>query len=1167
MRQAHVLRLLTCCCFIALELVVASTQTPSSTRQLRTATISTATSSFTLSNSQTQPLRTRTKSQTLTITRSQTSSLGKNELPPAGPPRVEPPGPTITGPLTSIHPCGPYYIFQTPFLYFSINCLGTLGNGNNPPGLEYNASGTGIFLTNADFVTPGSPRETFTVKGSSATGAFQYINNNAGSRGGSVFDRFVQASTRKTIDFTWHGYTKEYTISHQFISDVKISSLRITTTITALVDLSNVEFARTIDPDQDAQVGNYATTNWLGYSSGSITLPTTDICMAAGSIRPWIVLALYTHASQTHNAGVSSGWSDDPDFYLAGTNNGNGDYVCGLAFKLGTMVQGSTQTFQYQYFTGADSATVQNLIHYANGPTGTSPITTTHTETRSAPVTSTVSQSLTAEEPTKTMTGSASQAKSMTNSASITVMRSLSASFSPPRSATGSSTHQVSRTVSVTLTYNPTISSTQSPSRTTSKTPSRTSSRTPSRTHTPTATPSLTPTATDTRLVTFTHTVDVTNSFFITLSHILTLTHTSTQTETLRLTMTRQFTKTGSRTTTVTRPTRTASQTIGCVLQDDIESAVGYIKDQPLILYDTNMVNGYEYETTLVSDPTLMNATYHLKWYTPLSFTALVALIPSSNFGLPANDEGFAKLQGTSANITIEFPEGLVSSVGSDSILVVIHIPPIASYLIDAEEHVTFAVPLQEMLFAMICELSEGNSSSAPVAPHLIVLFDVTIYTQKTLNSVSSIVSVVAPIGAALAAPQLQVLVVMSMLPCSGSYQQGALANYRALAPAAISASFEGVILGNIFLTCGFCALWALVTFFTSLVLKLDMLDACTKCKFPALPIIVFSLTFPGTAFAVMQLLTTNGTSSNSLALAGGTLLIFVLGIPVGGIRIIQNYVEMHFDVFEYGRWNRHSSPLFARFLNVILLPIGSWQPDHMRQMMWMFVTRQCRREYLWLTLPLWSPLVVAALGVIRPSTTLGCVALFGVLSFIHLVIALIVVWYRPLQSTLEDIIFVIQTFLTALVLSFSGSLLLLPGSAALRNGTMVLAFAIIVVTIVDVLYNIFLHAVVIPRLHDHLPHSFAFEWPYGPGDEHDQMDEEMAERQRVFDLYGNDKEEPLLLQEHERGGPTAEDDEFLDLLMVQQQPGEGAGVNSATVTLQQDNFIDDLLQGLGERR
>ena len=737
----------------------------------------------------------------------------------------------------------------------------------------------------------------------------------------------------------------------------------------------------------------------------------------------------------------------------------------------------------------------------------------------------------------KTRTLTVSQARSRTVSSTMT--QGLSTTFSASDKATRS------------------LSVTASASATMSATPNSSFSGTPSKTLTPSSSPSPSVTTTATDTVTETLSLPYTMTLLLTLSREATDTERVTRTASVHITRSRESTITRTRNSTHTR-SRSATPRIACVESAAIEAAMGLLLGQQLFVTAGDIVGGYYYETTLVSDVMLENSSFHLWWFTPIELTMTVTL--GTIDGLAENSDGFKQHLGTSANITVAFPEGLVSRTGSDSVVVALTIPPIPSYAIEAEEMVHLLVSPQNLTYAPLCPTNYSNTKSVASAAGLL-LFDMTIYPplSQTALSAQSVVSVLAPISAALAAPQLSVLVMTAMLPCSSTYTRGALANYRALAPTAISNSFEGVVIGNLILSLGFFVLWSAVAWIVSVTTKVDFGDACAQVRHPSLPIIVYFLTFPGTSFATMQLLTDATTPVASLALAGATMVVVLLSIPVGTMHYIKNYIEMDFESFDYARWHRNSSPLVARFLNVILLPVGAWTPQPMYKMYWMFITRQCRREYLWLTLPLWSPVVVAGLGVIRPGSLVSCAILFAVLAFLHLIIALVVVWFRPLQSTLEDIIFVTQTFLTALVLSFSASLLLLPGSAALRTGMVVLAFCIIVVTAIDILYNIALFSVIMPRLYQYVPHTHAFSWPLLPDGEEGEMDEEMRERQRVFDLYNNDKEELLLGDDDPRDLRHLDDDDFLDALMV---PHQDASLDPARKPAQAtaDDFLDGLL-------
>src|SRR5690606_39890545 len=51
-------------------------------------------------------------------------------------------------------------------------------------------------------------------------------------------------------------------------------------------------------------------------------------------VKTGLTIGLYTDSSVSHNTGISSDWEVDPAFYLAGNNDGHGDYTIGLAFDI-----------------------------------------------------------------------------------------------------------------------------------------------------------------------------------------------------------------------------------------------------------------------------------------------------------------------------------------------------------------------------------------------------------------------------------------------------------------------------------------------------------------------------------------------------------------------------------------------------------------------------------------------------------------------------------------------------------------------------------------------------------------------------------------------------------------------------------------------------------------
>jgi hypothetical protein len=177
---------------------------------------------------------------------------------------------------------------------------------------------------------------------------------------------------------TWQGTKAGYfDISHKFSLTSTGQNLNITTTITALSDLTGVKFLRVVDPDQDASsdLGSptYDTNNTRGLGSH----PETNIVCASGAVRGDLKVCLYSNSSETHNTGVTynaiiaGGWSKTPSDYLSGTNDGNGDKAIGIAANLGSLSTGTSKIFTYSYLFSSSPDSLAESIALAAGPTST----------------------------------------------------------------------------------------------------------------------------------------------------------------------------------------------------------------------------------------------------------------------------------------------------------------------------------------------------------------------------------------------------------------------------------------------------------------------------------------------------------------------------------------------------------------------------------------------------------------------------------------------------------------------------------------------------------------------------------------------------------------------------------------------------------------------------
>ncbi|QSR19943.1 autotransporter domain-containing protein [Novosphingobium sp. KA1] len=260
------------------------------------------------------------------------------------------------------------------YITIGLNEKGTLGyNGGVSPGILYDGTGTGTFNASYDYLTPGSPFEGFVVAGTGGGSAFSISNNNAFTAtitGGTLtnYNGVEYNGTTYDLRAVWTATVADlFTITNDYYFNVTDQQVNITTSITALSDLTGLSFSRELDPDAVAAAGDSSVTNnYLG--NGSI--PATDLVYAEALVSKYVI-GLYTDTTYEHNAAVT-GWSRDTASYLAGTNVGNGDNTIGLGFSLGDLLNGSSLSFDYSYIFGTDIAAAVGGVGNITGDNTTS---------------------------------------------------------------------------------------------------------------------------------------------------------------------------------------------------------------------------------------------------------------------------------------------------------------------------------------------------------------------------------------------------------------------------------------------------------------------------------------------------------------------------------------------------------------------------------------------------------------------------------------------------------------------------------------------------------------------------------------------------------------------------------------------------------------------------
>lgn len=248
------------------------------------------------------------------------------------------------------------------FIKTGVNDVGTLGSGSSTsPGLLFDRTGTGDYRSNNDYLTPGVPYDYFGVR-SNQTGLVgnsnSFVTNLITTVSGPT-----NLSSGSTLSASWSGtFDNLFNITNTYTFNDTSQRINVLTSITALQDLTNLQFARSIDPDPDKNTfDEFRTLNSLG--NADLGIPTTDLAYALGA-ETGLPLGLFTNSTIEHNAGIIADWccffesAADPTAILAGINDGDGDFAIGLAFNLGDILAGKTISFDYDYVMGLNIGSI-----------------------------------------------------------------------------------------------------------------------------------------------------------------------------------------------------------------------------------------------------------------------------------------------------------------------------------------------------------------------------------------------------------------------------------------------------------------------------------------------------------------------------------------------------------------------------------------------------------------------------------------------------------------------------------------------------------------------------------------------------------------------------------------------------------------------------------------
>lgn len=254
-------------------------------------------------------------------------------------------------------PASASVVLEGDYVRVGVSDRGTLGsNGSISPGLIHDPSGTATFDPATDYITPGNPHEGFSVN-STQTGFIGNDNNGSMTAFATISGPTILTGA-SALGFnnaaTWTGANAFLNIVNSYFFNDGDEIINVTTTITALQNITNLAFARSVDPDS----GGFDSLNQRGNS-----LYGTNDFIGSASAANGRTLALVNFNGDVfeHNTSISSSCCSNINPYtvLAGSaNNTTGDNGLNLAYRIGNLAAGSSATIKYAYAVGTKIETV-----------------------------------------------------------------------------------------------------------------------------------------------------------------------------------------------------------------------------------------------------------------------------------------------------------------------------------------------------------------------------------------------------------------------------------------------------------------------------------------------------------------------------------------------------------------------------------------------------------------------------------------------------------------------------------------------------------------------------------------------------------------------------------------------------------------------------------------
>ena len=212
-------------------------------------------------------------------------------------------------------------------------------------------------MDNIRFFKPGSPFEFYSIGVNDSWDAAGYSSGNAfGATSRTQAPGALAALT--TGSFNGHDITPVMT----FLNVSAVIDVTITLTNSTTTTMTNLVYARGLDPDQDVYAGGST------FTTNDIPLP--NLVTGSAATTNWTIGI--KDVSGGGVPSVDSGWDQNPYNLFIPHNDGNGDYTINMAWQRASLAPGESWVIKFQYIIDDTKAGVVDplTITTPNLPSG-----------------------------------------------------------------------------------------------------------------------------------------------------------------------------------------------------------------------------------------------------------------------------------------------------------------------------------------------------------------------------------------------------------------------------------------------------------------------------------------------------------------------------------------------------------------------------------------------------------------------------------------------------------------------------------------------------------------------------------------------------------------------------------------------------------------------------